>query len=173
MTGRAKTLADVTYENLVRLRRTRQQLNGPIEEWGLSAFRGMLVYLTRSLDGFVELTRQEERATLEQLLSLPVNSVWLEMLQDIYHVLGLAQITEEDSLHLKQSEKFYRRMLDMGYGTVGAVIEALQRREAPQRLVRETCLNAYLHREVREAIMQGYGFIPLIPPERQKPSQQI
>lgn len=165
MAKKVRAPADVTYDNLVRLREARQQLNGPLEQWSLIAFRGMLVYLTRTLDGIVELTRQEGKATLDELLSFPVNHEWLDILQDIYYTLGIVQMTEEDSSHLKQSEKFYRRMLDdMKYATVGQVIEALRRREIPERVVRTACLNAYLFPQVREAIKEGYGIMPLVPP---------
>ncbi len=173
MVRRVRTLADVTYDNLVSLREAKQQLNGPLEQWNLTLLRGMLVHLTRSLDGIVELTRQEGKATLDELLSIPVNHEWPDMLQDIYHTLGIAQMTEEDSSHIRQAEKFYRRMLDdMKYATVGQVIEALHRREVPERVVRAACLNAYLYPQVREAIKQGYGLTPLIPPEPPKPLQQ-
>lgn len=100
---------------------------------------------------------------------LPVNSELLATLQDIYRVLGLVQMTDDDIQHLKQAEKFYRRMLDdLNYSTVGEVIEALRRREVPEKVVRTTLLNAYLHAQVRQAIMDGYGLMPLIPPEPQK-----
>lgn len=169
MARKTRTLAAETYDNLAKLRNARQQLKGPFEQWNLVVFRSTLVYLTRSLDGIVELTRQEGKATLEDLLSLPVNSELLATLQDIYSVLGLVQMTEEDSLHIKQAERFYRRILDdMNYSTVGEVIEALRRREVPEKVVRTALLNAYLHAQVREAIKDGYGLAPLIPPEPQR-----
>ncbi|MBI2176633.1 hypothetical protein HYU40_04805 [Candidatus Woesearchaeota archaeon] len=170
MAGRALTAADLTRDNLAKLRNARQQLSGPLEQWNLAAFRGMLTYLIRSLDGIVEITRQEGKASLEQLMELPIDRERLEALHDIYQVLGLAHVTEEDSMHIQHAEKFYRRMLDeFNYATVGNVIEGLRRREIPPKVVRAACLNAYLHAQVRQAIMEGYGLMPLIPPEQPMP----
>ncbi|MBI2143390.1 hypothetical protein HYU20_03545 [Candidatus Woesearchaeota archaeon] len=103
-------------------------------------------------------------------MELPVDREWLEALHDIYQVLGLAHVTEEDSMHIQHAEKFYRRMIgDLRYTTVGEVIEALRRREVPEKIVRAACLNAYLHSQVREAIRHGYGLVPLKPPEQPMP----
>ncbi len=128
-------------ENVRKARKRRALLTGPLERWSIPRYLDALGYAVRSLENLNEAVKHELGDNLPA-----------------YEALA-------------QSELFYHRMLGLGHVTIGAVIKALNRREVPESIVRNACVYAYLHQKVREAIKDGYGLVPLMPPEQPMPKR--
>ncbi len=129
--------------NLRNLRKQPRLMTGPVERWSIPRFLDALAYMLRSLENLNEAMKRLEDE------GLPAYEA------------------------LQYSERFYNETLALGHMKLGSVIKALRRRELPEEVVRLACVHAYLHREVRQAITDGYGLIPLMVPEPRKPSSSL
>ncbi|MBI3037147.1 hypothetical protein HYY73_05375 [Candidatus Woesearchaeota archaeon] len=140
-----ESIDDLLDEALAVLRKGRRQaklMTGPVERWALPNYLEALSYMIRSLEPLNEALKR-----LGDAEGLPAHEA------------------------LQHTELFYNRMLQLGNFNIGHVIGALRKREIPEDIVRAACVNAYLHPKVREAIKEGYGLMPLVPPEPKKPQQ--
>ena len=138
MTEPIDDLIDKAIENLRQTRKRAKLMSGPVEKWSIPRYIDALGFAMRAMDNVNEALRRQ----------------------------GYSNHPEYE--RLQASELFYHFMLRLGYLNlnIGSVISALRKLEIPEETVRTAAAAAYLHRELRQAIMEGYGMIPLEPPKR-------
>ena len=135
------SLFDEALENLRKFRKQPNLMTRPVEGWSVPRYLDTLNFMIKSIE--------------------PINEALRRM-------GGESHPAHEA---LQHSERFYNQLLQQGHMTIGFVIRALRKHEVPEAVVMAACVNAYLFPEVREAIKEGYGLVPLVEPEPKKPPQ--